>query len=159
MNRGDAVERFWLCVDKGPGCWLWNRSTDTDGYGLFTTTHGEFGFQGRQSRASRVSWVIHNGPIPEKMCVLHEYDNPTCIKPTHLFLGTHKQNMEDASHKKRFDRAGSKNGRATVDESFVKKVRLEYNPRCKRRGMAALVKKYNIPQGTLQKIIYGSTWK
>ncbi len=157
-------ELFWINVDKNgptPGhclelgkCWIWTKGKDSYGYGLVTTPH----LNVRQAKASRVSWIIHFGD-PGNKRVLHKCDNPSCINPNHLFLGTQLDNMRDCSNKNRMSsRTGSNNGRSTVDESFVRQVRCEYIPRSTTNGLNALVKKYDIPYGTLQKIITRETW-
>jgi len=98
------MARFWAKVDKnGPivshvkglgCCWLWKAATNSDGYGLV-------GVDGRTLRAHRVSWEIHNGPIPAGMCILHRCDNPACVNPAHLFLGTDADNIRDCVAKGR----------------------------------------------------------
>jgi HNH endonuclease len=78
-------------------CWSWRGSTSVHGYGrLHRGARGE-GIIG----AHRASWLIHNGPIPEGMAVLHRCDNPPCSNPLHLFLGTQAENMFDAIAKDR----------------------------------------------------------
>lgn len=100
-NRSTPVEkRFWPKVDKTDGhgpagdCWIWTASTDIYGYGIV-------GVGGRNKGAHRASWEIHNGPIPEGLKVLHHCDNPPCVRPNHLFLGTQKDNMDDMNAKGR----------------------------------------------------------
>jgi hypothetical protein len=75
------------------GCLIWNRS-NRNGYGLLN-------FKGKATSAHRVSWIVHYGPIPEGLCVLHKCDTPACINPHHLFLGTHQDNMSDCIKKGR----------------------------------------------------------
>lgn len=82
-------ERFWAKVDRrGPDeCWPWRAATDRDGYGAFNVRAAMFG-------AHRVSWKITTGATPTK-CVCHTCDNPRCVNPAHLWLGTHQDNMQD----------------------------------------------------------------
>lgn len=86
-------ERFWAKVEKGPDCWEW-KAFRNKGYGKFT-------YNGRMYLAHRLSWILTNGPIPDGLGVLHSCDNPPCVNPDHLFLGTQLDNMRDASNKGR----------------------------------------------------------
>lgn len=97
------VARFWAKVDKtSSACWLWTGYLfGSLGYGGISMSRGKRrGSQGPRY-AHRVSWELANGPIPPGQCVLHRCDVPRCVNPDHLFLGTHRQNMEDAARKGR----------------------------------------------------------
>jgi len=88
--------RFWSNVDKSGVCWLWTASTR---YG-----YGRLKVGARRIQAHRVSWELHHGPIPEGLCVLHNCpggDNPTCVNPAHLWLGTRADNAADRDAKGR----------------------------------------------------------
>lgn len=91
--------RFWPKVNKTATCWLWTGARQ-GGYGEMSA-----GRRGEQPlRAHRVSWEIHNGPIPSGMFVLHncaDGDNPLCVNPEHLFLGDAKANAQDMTSKGR----------------------------------------------------------
>lgn len=93
------AERFWLKVEKGESCWHWTGAKDQNGYGCSTP-------KGLGKRAHRASWTITHGAIPEGMQVLHTCDNPPCVNPDHLFLGTHKINMWDKTRKGRAGKKG-----------------------------------------------------
>ncbi len=94
--------RFWDHVVTGPGCWGWTAATDKDGYGLLTISAWESDTDHRRNvRAPRVSWEIHNGPIPEGMWVLHRCDTPPCTNPECLYLGTVAENNADKRTRKR----------------------------------------------------------
>lgn len=93
-----TIERFWSHVEKTDGCWNWTsaRSKCGKGYGVFNANDKSLG-------AHRVSFEIANGPIPSGLHVLHSCDNKICVRPDHLHLGTHKQNMEEAAERNRFN--------------------------------------------------------
>lgn len=91
----DPVKRFWSYVDKSNDCWLWTASLTASGYGSFY-------FRGKNNPASRISWVFHNGEIPEGKIVCHTCDERKCVRIDHLWLGTHDENLADAVNKKRF---------------------------------------------------------
>lgn len=88
---------FWKHVHKTETCWLWTAS----GSGP-KGAYGGFNNGRKKVKAHRFSWEMHRGPIPEGLNVLHTCDVPRCVNPAHLFLGTHKDNTQDAIEKGRF---------------------------------------------------------
>jgi hypothetical protein len=97
-QRTDIRERFFRFVTESDPqkCWLWCGTTTPRGYGQI----GKGGAHGSLS-AHRVSWIIHCGPIPEGLAVLHKCDVKRCVNPGHLFLGTMKENTADMVSKGR----------------------------------------------------------
>jgi hypothetical protein len=114
-----AFERFWRFVEKGDGCWEWTGSSVPYGY-------GSFGADGTK-RAHRISWEIHFGPIPNGLCVLHHCDNPPCVNPAHLFLGTRQDNSDDKMAKGRGGQPkGIRHPRAKMTDESVMEMRRLY---------------------------------
>ena len=95
-NNKSLYERFLLKFDESKvgECWEWAASLDGRGYGQIKNGKS-------MSRAHRISWEYYNSQIPEGMHVLHRCDNPVCVNPHHLFLGTHQDNMRDMARKGR----------------------------------------------------------
>jgi hypothetical protein len=89
-----AEERFWSKVERTDGCWKWLGQIAGNGYAAFS-------MHNRLRSAHRVAWEFTNGPIPDGMWVLHHCDNPLCVRPDHLFLGTVVDNNRDTVAKRR----------------------------------------------------------
>lgn len=91
----DVETRFWSKVNKTSGCWEWT------GKQWNKTWYGVFWLNGRNHGAHRIAYELSVGPIPPGLCVLHICDNPLCVRPDHLRLGTHAENRADCVAKGR----------------------------------------------------------
>lgn len=126
---GPPEERFWKSVNKTDDCWLWTASLDKDGYGKFYVN-------GKHIRAHAYSFTLHTGESTTGKMVCHSCDNPTCVRPDHLWLGTSKENNHDAINKgprpawfmvNPEQRArGSHSGTSKLTESQVLEIRARF---------------------------------
>ena len=150
VYRSDSEnEKFWERVHVGQinECWLWQ------GYKI--ARYGRITLCGngarKHLRAHRISWEIHYGPIPEGMGVLHNCDNPPCVNPHHLFLGTPGDNARDRASK------GRGVGRAKLKEKQVVEIKELYRrSSLVQREIADL---YGVARSTIGGILLGATWK
>lgn len=186
---GDRI-RFWSKVNKkgpvvyqniGP-CWLWTASVSGGGYGQFIA-------HGKLIVASRYSWEIHYGIIPDGMLVCHHCDTPSCVNPSHLFLGTELDNKRDMKEKGRSahgERNGTKthpesrprgkdhwssrmpelrvkgedHGQAILTEDIVWEILTSHiRRRSSKYSPTSLARKYRVARSTVSDIIFGKTWR
>ena len=135
------------------GCWLWTAYKDKNGYGIMN-------MKSKNRKVHRVVWVINNGDIPEGFFVCHKCDNPSCINPDHLFLGTPNDNVQDMMNKGRYKcggkpHYGEKNGMSKLNEKDVLEIRGLRN----KKTHKALSKQYNVSVSCIQNIMLRKSWK
>ena len=150
---GFTERKFWEKVRKTDGCWIWTGSTSDYG-------HGEVRIDKKLVRAHRVVWEWLIGPIPDGMCVLHSCDNPPCVNPDHLFVGTKKDNTQDMMQKGRNRYAphrGEAHGNAVLMQSQVDEIRGLYaTGRYTQVQIAAM---YGTTQSHVSQITRRAQWK
>lgn len=158
---GEIQDRFWQRVDKGgpEDCWNWTGTKIKDGYGIIAgPLYGKrYMEKGRNMLAHRASWIMANGDIPESSeyhgwVVMHKCDNPSCVNPSHLILGTQRQNVHDMITKKRDVRVspiGTKSKRAKLTDAQVADIRASAV------GGVKLADKYNVHISTIARARYG----
>lgn len=113
-------------------CWLWEASTFPNGYGQFL-------FEGKSHGAHRISFLMYSGIIPDGLQVCHSCDNPPCVNPSHLFLGTNQDNCQDKKDKGRTHKIfGEDNGNYKLTDEDV------INIRCSTLSAKILAEKYKI---------------
>ena len=103
IRQAELPSVFWTFAKKDPEtkCWVWQRAIQNRG-GRNSKGYGKQVFNGKREFAHRVAWQLKHGAIPKNRYVLHSCDNPPCINPKHLFLGTAANNTHDAVKKKHF---------------------------------------------------------
>lgn len=162
--RVDAVvmERFWRYLPSEVStdeCWNWTGHLSPTGYGRFR-------FRGKHFRAHRFAWVAFVGEIDGGIFVLHKCDNPRCVNPAHLFLGTHDDNMADKVQKNRQARGlaivgnrntarGERAGRPKLKEADIKDIRASY----RKEANAAIARRYGVSKVLVGLIMKRKAWK
>ncbi len=159
---------FWKRVDKSGDCWIWTGKKVGNGYGCFS--HGTRGAV-KHYRAHRFSYEWAYGPIPPGLQVLHRCDNPPCVNPAHLFLGTDKDNAADKMAKGRGisgDRQwtriypervlrGEQHSQARLTEEQVREIRRRYIPR--KISCQQLASEYGVNWRTIHAVVSRQTWR
>lgn len=155
MNFSTAVvQRFEsnFVKRKGNKCWEWKAFKDRHGRGKFKVGHEQY--------ASRVSYRLYVGELPPKLLVCHTCDNPGCVNPKHLFLGTHKDNVQDMLKKGRANpEKGEDRHCAKLTEEQVLEIRRRYQWTGYRSNTWTLAKEFGIARSSVVRIVYGRTWK
>jgi hypothetical protein len=146
--------RFWRHVDKSGECWVWTGHKHRFGYGLFALS-------GRQRvTAHRFSFYLSNGPIPDELCVCHKCDNPSCVRPNHLELGSQAYNVKDMWSKRRANpgwAGGEKNGMSKLTEEAVRDIRSRYATG--KVSQYALAREYGVTRPLIGMIVRGQIWQ
>jgi hypothetical protein len=144
-----SEQRFWEKVDKTENCWNWVASCLKFG-------HGHFRVGKRVILAHRYSYELHIGPIPKDMCVLHKCDNPKCVNPDHLFLGTRINNIEDMDVKnRRIVLKGEKIGTSKLTEKEVSLIKGLLKTNAPRKGIADY---FGVSLQAIEAIQSGRNW-
>lgn len=147
-----AHNRFDVKVTKSSDCWIWTGGGDRHGY-------GRFWYDGKMQLSHRVNWLLHNGPIPDGLCVLHTCDNPPCVNPAHLWLGTQADNMHDCANKGRAVGGisrGQRHGLAKLTDDKVLEIRRIYSAGgTTQRELAGA---FEVSQAVINYILLRKTW-
>lgn len=150
-SQSKALSKFsqsYIPVTES-GCWIWlGTCLHKDGYGLITVGHSQ-----RES-AHRFSYQYYNGPIPDGQIVLHRCDVMPCVNPSHLFLGTHRDNQLDKTMKDR-QAKGEQNGWAKLTEEQVRFIRASRMT----LKIPQLAAQFHIAHSTVKRIWNRKAWK
>lgn len=156
MTARCDIRTFWDRVDHtdANGCWTWTGPRNGNGYGTFGP-----------GRAHRVAWELVNGPIPDGLCVLHRCDNPPCVRPDHLWVGTRSENTQDMLQKGRHGAwrhpervaRGERNSGARLTLEQVRAIRAEYATGT--TSWTRLALKYGISKRAIGRVVQGTHWR
>jgi len=157
-----AEERFWEKVKIGAesDCWEWTGHIyHPSPANPNKLPYGKFFANSKLFLAHRYSYELHNGPIPPGMSILHKCDNPKCVNPAHLFLGTHADNMQDVYQKGRKSLkgfgAGEGNSHSTLTDDDIRKIRSLF-PIHSTREIAEI---FGVTQEHISRIVARAVWK
>lgn len=167
-RRRTLETRFWQSVDDEAsprGCWPWRGTVGAHGYGLISAESR------RSLRAHRVSWQLHHGPIPAGLFVCHRCDNPGCVNPAHLFLGTAADNTRDMMRKGRgyvqrpdyrerlrsVSVRGERVNTARLTADQVREIRRRYA--AGGISQTALADEYGVTQTQVSQIVSRKSWR
>ncbi len=156
---------FWLKVKKSGDCWLWIGGVLTDGYGGFGISHNKHHYS---YRAHRISYSLTNNlPIPDNLLVCHKCDNPLCVNPDHLFLGTPADNSADMIGKERSGKGrqkipdscvkGEHHGRAKLTVTEIEKIRTIVS-QPNRPSYKQIGQQFGVNQSHIHRIAKRKTW-
>ena len=149
--RVDIVSRFWskVHVSDPSSCWEWTGAKKFGGY-------GEIGHEGKNKSAHRLAYEFANGPIPEGLFVCHRCDNPACVNPSHLFVGTQLENALDCVEKGRMPR-GNNRAFSKLTDSQVLEIRARYSSGSVYQ--ADLASEYGVSESNISAIVRRVKWK
>lgn len=153
QSEQSAADRLAAHTVKSEGCWEWQGARVFCGYGVLNVG-------GRRIGAHRLSYELHNGPVPGGLDVLHHCDNPPCVRPDHLFLGTAKDNTQDMMAKGRgryLVLRGEACTSAKLTRGQVETIRREYS--AGGISQSTIARQYGMSQSAIGALLRGESWK
>lgn len=148
LQERDFENRFWNnVVETNKGCWEWQGSISSNGYGVITV-------DGVARPTHVLSYELTNGEIPNGLFVLHKCNVRLCINPDHLYIGTHNDNMDDMSNSNVLK--GERNANSVLSENDVREIRKLISSRMV--TYANIAQQYGVKRQTIKDIALGRTW-
>lgn len=156
-TRQQRIARFWTGVKISDllACWEWQGTRMPFGYGLTT------GLNGVTTTAHRVAWTIVYGSIPEGMFVLHKCDNPPCVNPNHLHIGTQRDNAGDAIERGRFTYVVAPRGTKVWSNKITEAQVLEIRKLAQKGELrqSVIAKRFGVTSALVSQIKLRRKWK
>jgi hypothetical protein len=150
MITDRVIERFIDKIDKSGECWEWTAGKDPDGYGIF---HHK-----KSVRAHRFAYKIFKGDVPSGMCICHICDNPGCVNPDHMWIGSVTENNRDRESKGRSDpQHGERGHNAKLKNYQAEEIRVKYIPR--KYTYQMLADEYGLCPEAIRNIIKNKTYQ
>ena len=140
-NTKNLKDKFFEKIQKTDSCWFWLGYIDKNGYGRLSYDYHHI-------RMNRYSYEIHKGEVPQGMLVCHTCDNPRCVNPDHLFLGTHKDNVQDMINKNRRFKL-QLGGKPPITKELIASIRLALANKIKK---TVIKSRYNVCISTIRNI-------
>lgn len=152
-----AVNEFWKHVKKSDGCWLWTYWQKGGSKRRYNYGFLNYGIGTKYIYAHRLSWMIHNPsrPIPKGMCVLHSCDNPRCVNPEHLRIGTQQENIADTISRNR-QAVGERVGGSKLSRREVLAIARVYS---NGRSSRSVAMEFGVSHHTVLSIKHRTSWK
>lgn len=145
------LEKTTVC--KKTGCWNWEGLKDKNGY-------GRLGIGKKVFRCHRLSYEVFCGPIPPDMFVMHSCDNPSCINPDHLSVGSPDDNVQDMLRKGRYIPGGKPHhGQKNGNSKLTEKQAVEIIKLSREKSCARISRIYNVSKTCIERIVSGQSWK
>ena len=146
LSPKQLFDQKWLS-NPVTGCWEWQLSTTGP------MKYGRCSVRGLDPIAHRAAYELYRGPIPNGMCVCHKCDNPLCVNPVHLFIGSHSENLADMRRKGRYRNGYAPKTKHKLTMEQVKEIRFSSD---RSKELAA---KYDVSPQTITRIWQGVIWQ
>lgn len=155
-SDGCMLERFWQNVEKSEACWNY-KTLNVEGYGIIAVGSGP---RRKQYLAHRYAWKVYHGTLPPAdMAICHHCDNPRCVRPEHLYVGTWKDNAEDRTRRDRHVR-GERSWSAKLTDDQVREIRLSFKRTGpKQSNTSQLARQYGVSPCTIGFVVSGRGWR
>lgn len=151
LHEQEIIDKFYSRIEfrDNSDCWWWTGPKTPSGYGCFAPKHKVM------YSTHRLAWEINKGPIPTGMHICHICDNPPCVNPDHLFIGTNQDNVNDRVAKGRQQR-GQSHGQSILTEDHITQIRALVHYGVKQTTLARM---FGVKRSTVNEAVLYHTWR